>query len=104
MASFTLLETELKQYKASDLAAAMLFFIRRALGVTPVPTFYPLSHPTFHSLSPHSLTHLFTHQNTHSRTHHIIHLLTPITLTHHLLTDMAIRNDGPDHHKFTYKL
>lgn len=36
MASFTLLEGELKQYRASELATAMLFFVRRALGVAPV--------------------------------------------------------------------
>jgi len=53
MASFTLLEAQLKQYKASDLAAAMLFFVRRALGVQPVwppeltaMTSCNLAHPT----------------------------------------------------------
>ena len=36
MASFTLLGGQLKQYRASELATAMLFFVRRALGVAPV--------------------------------------------------------------------
>lgn len=36
MASFTLLEAQLKSFKASDVACAILYFVRRALSVIPV--------------------------------------------------------------------
>jgi hypothetical protein len=36
MASFTLLEAQLKPFKASDVACAILYFVRRALSVVPV--------------------------------------------------------------------
>ena len=36
MASFALLEAPLKSHRASDVACGILFFVRRALGVSPV--------------------------------------------------------------------
>jgi len=36
MASFSLLQASIKPYKASDIACAILYYVRRALGVTPV--------------------------------------------------------------------
>ena len=38
MASFALLEANLKIFKASDIACAILYFVRRALGVVPIWT------------------------------------------------------------------
>ena len=36
MASFALLESRIKAFKASDVACAILYFVRRALGVVPL--------------------------------------------------------------------
>lgn len=36
MASFSLLQASIKPYKASDIACAILYYVRRALGVVPV--------------------------------------------------------------------
>lgn len=36
MASFALLESQIKVFKASDVACAILYFVRRALGVVPL--------------------------------------------------------------------
>ena len=36
MASFALLEAPLKRHRASDMACGILYFVRRALGVSPV--------------------------------------------------------------------
>jgi hypothetical protein len=36
MASFSLLQASIKPYKASDIASAILYYVRRALGVIPI--------------------------------------------------------------------